>query len=79
MKTGVSTSTAVHRLRAGWLIPALAFAVFVSGCAVHLGAPFNTDEVRTVQVGTTTQAQIVDRFGQPFSKGLKDGRPLWTY
>jgi len=51
----------------------------VAGCAVHLGMPFNTDEVRNITVGTTTQAQIVEHFGQPASQGLKDGRPLWTY
>jgi outer membrane protein assembly factor BamE (lipoprotein component of BamABCDE complex) len=79
MKRGVFTSAAVHRLRRGWLIPALACALFISGCAVYLGVPFKADEVKKLSVGTTTQAQVVESFGEPASKGLKDGRPLWTY
>jgi hypothetical protein len=67
------------RSNAAWFISALVCALFVSGCAIRLGAPFNTDQVRNIQAGKTTQAQIIDFFGQPASKGLKDGLPLWTY
>jgi outer membrane protein assembly factor BamE (lipoprotein component of BamABCDE complex) len=70
-----------HRSRsyAAWGVLSLAFVLFLSGCAVRLGTPFKTDQVQSIIVGTTTQAQIVEFFGQPASKGLKDGRPLWTY
>jgi outer membrane protein assembly factor BamE (lipoprotein component of BamABCDE complex) len=68
-----------HRVLAGRFIFALVCALLVSGCAIHLGTPFKTDQVHNIQVGKTTQAQIVQYFGQPESQGLKDGRPLWTY
>jgi outer membrane protein assembly factor BamE (lipoprotein component of BamABCDE complex) len=68
-----------HQRRVGRFILALICALVVSGCAIRLGAPFKTDQVQNIQVGKTTQAQIVQFFGQPESQGLKDGRPLWTY
>jgi len=67
------------RSHAGWLMLSLVCALSLSGCAIRLGAPFNTDQVQKIQVGKTTQAQIVEFFGQPESQGLKDGLPLWTY
>jgi len=60
-------------------ISALVCLLFISGCAIRVGAPFNTDHVQHIQVGKTTQAQVMEFFGQPASQGLKDGRPLWTY
>jgi len=67
------------RLRARWLFLVLGCAVFISGCAIQLGAPFKTDQVPSIQVGKTTQAEVMGFFGQPTSRGVKDGRPLWTY
>lgn len=58
---------------------ALGCALLFAGCAIRVGTPFKTDQVQQIQVGKTTQAQIVELFGQPTSQGLKDGRPLWTY
>jgi outer membrane protein assembly factor BamE (lipoprotein component of BamABCDE complex) len=70
-----------HRTRwhVEWLMLLLVGVLFISGCAIRLGAPFKTDQVQQIQVGKTTQAQIVEYFGQPESRGLKDGRLLWTY
>jgi outer membrane protein assembly factor BamE (lipoprotein component of BamABCDE complex) len=62
-----------------WLVFLLVCVLSLSGCAIRIGAPFKTDQVKQIQVGKTTQAQIVTFFGQPESRGLKDGRPLWTY
>jgi outer membrane protein assembly factor BamE (lipoprotein component of BamABCDE complex) len=67
------------RWRAGWCIVTLVFALGVAGCAIRIGTPFNADQVHKLQVGNTTQNQVVEFFGQPESRGLKDGRPLWTY
>jgi outer membrane protein assembly factor BamE (lipoprotein component of BamABCDE complex) len=58
---------------------ALGCALLLASCAIRVGTPFKTDQVQKIQVGKTTQAQIIDFFGQPTSQGLKDGRPLWTY
>lgn len=67
------------RRHAGWCVVTLFIALGVAGCAIRIGAPFKTDQVPQIRVGTTTQAQVVEYFGQPTSKGVKDGRPLWTY
>ncbi|HUJ79104.1 MAG TPA: outer membrane protein assembly factor BamE [Nitrospiria bacterium] len=71
----------IHRTRSvvRWFVPALICALFITGCAIRIGTPFKTEQVPQLQVGKTTQSQVVEYFGEPESKGLKDGRPLWTY
>jgi outer membrane protein assembly factor BamE (lipoprotein component of BamABCDE complex) len=61
------------------IVAALVCALSLAGCAIRIGTPFKTDQVPQIRVGTTTQAQVLEFFGQPESKGLKDGHPLWTY
>lgn len=61
-----------------WLAVVLLGAI-MAGCAVQLGKPFDASQVTTLKVGATTQAEVLERLGPPASKGLKDGRPLWTY
>jgi outer membrane protein assembly factor BamE (lipoprotein component of BamABCDE complex) len=63
----------IKRIALGVVLPLLA------GCAITMGARFDTSQVAKIQPGVTTQQQILDMMGQPSSEGLKNGRPLWTY
>ena len=61
------------RIALGVLLPVLA------GCAITMGAKFDSSRVAKIQPGVTTQQQIQELLGPPASEGLKNGRPLWTY
>lgn len=53
--------------------------LFLFGCAIKVGSPFDTTHVSKIQAGSTTKAQVQELLGSPTSEGLKDGKPLWTY
>ena len=44
-----------------------------------VGRDFPVQQVRQLQIGTTTREQVRDLFGQPWRTGLEDGQPTWTY
>jgi outer membrane protein assembly factor BamE (lipoprotein component of BamABCDE complex) len=74
MRSGSCVETPfARRLAVGILLP------LVAGCAITLGARFDTSRVAKIQPGVTTQEEIQEMLGQPASEGLKNGRPLWTY
>lgn len=63
---------------------ALGFALGVSlvlslfACAT-IGRDFAASKVYNIQIGKTTQAEILAMFGQPWRVGLEDGKLRWTY
>jgi len=52
--------------------------LLAAGC-MTVGQDFPVEQVRTLRMGETTQAQIRERFGEPWRTGLDDGRKTWTY
>ena len=58
----------------------VAFTVILSiaGCAT-VGKPFDTKKVLTLESGVTTQEQVLQQIGQPWRKGLENGKLTWTY
>ena len=62
------------------IIPLIVIAVVLnfSGCA-RVGYDFNEQNVRSIQIGKTTQSDIVSMFGNPWRKGIQDGVMMWTY
>ncbi len=59
-------------------VPVLAACVFLGGC-VTLGRSFGAAQVKALQVGKTTQADVEKTFGEPFRTGLDSGDATWTY
>jgi hypothetical protein len=63
---------------------ALKFALGISlifslyTCAT-VGHDFAASKVYDIQIGKTTQAEIMAMFGQPWRVGLEDGKLRWTY
>lgn len=55
-----------------------ATAALATGCAT-IGAPFAVENVRKLEIGTTTRSDMVQMFGTPWRTGLEDGRETWTY
>lgn len=53
--------------------------LFMAGCALTVGARFDSTSVVRIKSGLTTKAEVREILGKPESEGLKDGRPLWTY
>ncbi len=60
-----------------YLMVLLAAFVFV-GCG-SVGRNFDSANVKNVHNKVTTQAQIVEWFGEPFKKGRENGNTMWTY
>jgi outer membrane protein assembly factor BamE (lipoprotein component of BamABCDE complex) len=52
--------------------------VVLSGCAT-IGHDFAATEVPKIQIGKTTQTDIMSMFGSPWRTGMEDGKQTWTY
>ncbi len=57
---------------------ALLIILTMVSCA-RVGKEFPTDPVQSIQVGTTTRADIERMFGEPWRVGVDSGRRTWTY
>ncbi len=60
---------------------AFAVAIFTTaliGCGTA-GKDFNMSMANKIQVQQTTQGEIESMLGQPFKKGIQNGRPIWVY
>ena len=72
-----SLSLSIGRLRFRGPIAALLLAL-LPGCA-SVGHDFPVAYVSSIEKGTTTQADIKNRFGEPWRVGVEDGQTTWTY
>ena len=52
--------------------------LFLAGCGV-MGTDFDASKVQSINVGTTTKADIKSMFGKPFKTGIQNGHPVWVY
>ena len=50
-----------------------------SACTPTVGRPFPVNEVRQIEIGTTTKPQVRQIFGEPWRTGIEDGFRTWTY
>lgn len=55
-----------------------AAAACIAGCAT-IGHDFDVSAVPDIARGTTTKSEIVRMFGDPWRRGVEDGREAWTY
>ncbi len=58
---------------------AVVLAVLLAAGCVSSGRDFPATAVPDLEPGTTTQADVRARFGDPWRTGLEDGRRTWTY
>lgn len=56
----------------------LLLSLLFSGCA-SIGKEFPVKDVARIEIGSTTQKQIIDMFGSPWRTGLESGQKTWTY
>jgi len=61
-----------------WGLIIVAALLTISGCA-RIGSDFNAARVHKIEIGKTTQNDIVTMFGQPWRKGIENGIVMWTY
>lgn len=50
-----------------------------AGCMPTMGRPFPVQQVRKIEIGKTSQAEIRRMFGDPWRTGLENGKRTWTY
>ncbi len=50
-----------------------------TGCMPSVGRPFPVKQVRQIEIGTTSQIEIRQMFGNPWRTGIEDGFRTWTY
>ncbi|MEN8688064.1 MAG: hypothetical protein AB1Z51_02205 [Desulfuromonadales bacterium] len=50
-----------------------------AGCMPSVGRPFPVQQVRQIEIGTTTKAEIRQMFGDPWRTGVEDGFRTYTY
>lgn len=50
----------------------------VTGCGTS-GKEFNEVLYDNIQNGHTTQEEVESMFGQPFKKGVQNGKAIWVY
>jgi outer membrane protein assembly factor BamE (lipoprotein component of BamABCDE complex) len=56
----------------------LAGMALLAGC-LTVGRDFPAQQVRKLEIGSTTRDQVRDLFGDPWRVGVEDGDPTWTY
>lgn len=56
----------------------LLMVLLFSGCA-SIGKDFPMQNVARIEIGITTQKQIIEMFGSPWRTGLESGQKTWTY
>ena len=49
------------------------------GCMPSAGRPFPVKQVRQLEIGATTKAEVRQIFGEPWRTGIEDGYRTWTY
>ena len=50
-----------------------------TGCMPSVGRPFPVQQVRQIEIGVTTKAEIRKMFGDPWRTGVEDGCRTYTY
>lgn len=50
----------------------------VTGCGTS-GKEFNEALYDSIENGHTTQEEVESMFGQPFKKGVQNGKEIWVY
>jgi len=56
--------------------------IFMAGCVAvetTTGRDFDSAKVSQIQIGKTTQSEILTMFGDPVSRGIISGYPAWRY
>jgi len=51
----------------------------LTGCMPSVGRPFPVQQVRQIEIGTTTKAEVRQTFGEPWRTGIEDGFRTYTY
>ena len=59
-------------------IRTLGLAVLCAGC-MTVGRDFPVAPVDSVEIGTTTMADVRRLFGEPWRRGVEDGERTWTF
>jgi hypothetical protein len=76
MTTGNNNAqTALYALR---FALGISLVLFLYACAT-IGRDFTASKVYDIQIGKTTNAEILAMFGQPWRVGIQDGNLRWTY
>ncbi len=52
--------------------------LMLAGC-MSAGQQFPTTRVAEIEVGVTSQKDLLAMFGRPWRMGVEDGRNTWTY
>jgi hypothetical protein len=64
-------------MKSYFLLAVLLFPLWL-GCA-SVGKDFDSEKVKNIKNNVTTQLEIIDWFGVPFSEGNENGYTMWTY
>jgi hypothetical protein len=64
--------------RVGAWIATLGLAVLCAGC-MTVGRDFPVAPVDSIEIGTTTMADVHRLFGEPWRQGVEDGERTWTF
>ena len=60
------------------LMLTLIVTVFI-GCATTIGKDFDINKTKDIKVGRTTAFEVLNMFGSPYRKNLKDSDETWSY
>jgi hypothetical protein len=79
-KTAMTNGNNRARAVRNALLIALGISLILSlaACAT-IGRDFPSSKVYDIQIGKTTQAEILAMFGRPWRVGIEDGKLRWTY
>ena len=52
---------------------------FLTSCHGTVGSNFDSSQVKNIQNNVTSQAEVLERLGAPFKKGVENKQSMWTY
>ena len=61
------------------IIPIL--IILLSGCVTtyKVGKMFKVENVKKIEIGKTTQQEVVEMFGEPWREGISNGNDVYIY
>lgn len=61
------------------LAAAVLLACALGAACVTVGRDFPTEPVRRIVMGSTSREQLLATFGEPYQRGLENGKETWTW
>lgn len=61
------------------VLAAVSLVALLCAACITVGRNFPAGEVSRIEIAKTSKADMLSMFGEPYQRGLEDGKETWTY